>query len=301
MPDPTKFDLDYRPESYFEGDPTVQTLARIVGSGRRAAVSDAMRSGESIPHQLTESKLSSRDFDSISLIHPKFMGGEALPPLLPGEVEVARMEMDTTTLDVTSLRARQSSRGILYRMVDEYLDDGTTYRLCRKSSRLPLTLAQVIEIIETAKQLFNGEPGRGGSPDQIKESYLCSLETSLANLEMVHDFTHVSSLFYPELEAWYEAESEEWYQAKLKELDGTEPEPGHFQWQFRWPPQSTLRELAFMDFTPDDILHISDPPMTEREALEIVERLRREGRMPNLVDLAAAFDEAMEQLSDEEE
>jgi len=211
------------------------------------------------------------------------------------------MEMDTTTLDVTSLRARQSSRGILYRMVDEYLDDGTTYRLCRKSSRLPLTLAQVIEIIETAKQLFNGEPGRGGSPAQIKESYLCSLETSLANLEMVHDFTHVSSLFYPELEAWYEAESEEWYQAKLKELDGTEPEPGHFQWQFRWPPQSTLRELAFMDFTPDDILHISDPPMTEREALEIVERLRREGRMPNLVDLAAAFEEAMEQVSDEEE
>ncbi|MGB5660259.1 MAG: hypothetical protein WBO54_12315 [Thermoanaerobaculia bacterium] len=37
IPDPTRFDLDYRPESYFEGDWIVQTLARIVGSGRRAA------------------------------------------------------------------------------------------------------------------------------------------------------------------------------------------------------------------------------------------------------------------------
>ena len=186
-------------------------------------------------------------------------------------------------------------------MVDEYPDDGTIYRLRRKSSRRPLTLEQVIEMFETVERLFDGETDVGGSPARIREHYLSYEESSATALEGVRDFTHVSSLFYPELEAWYEAEAEEWYRAKLEELGGLEPEPGPLLWQFRWPPQSALRRLAITDFRPDDVLQISDPPMTEHDALQIVERLRREGRMPSFAEIEVAIEEIVARLSDEED
>jgi hypothetical protein len=53
-------------------------------------------------------------------VHPHFMGGEYLPSYGRQEVEIARIELASTTSDVISLRARPTGSRIRYRIVDEY-------------------------------------------------------------------------------------------------------------------------------------------------------------------------------------
>ena len=78
------------------------------------------------------------------------MGGEYLPDLKTGEIEIARITLKSTTLDVISIRARKSSARISYRMVDEYGEH--EYALAIKSSKEPLTLQQVIKLIDSAEE-----------------------------------------------------------------------------------------------------------------------------------------------------
>ena len=53
-------------------------------------------------------------------VHPHFIGGEYLPSYGRQEVEIARIELASTTSDVISLRARPAGSRIRYRIVDEY-------------------------------------------------------------------------------------------------------------------------------------------------------------------------------------
>src|SRR4051812_5363179 len=70
-------------------------------------------------------------------LHPAFLGGAFLDDALPGEVEIARIELRSTTADVMSVRARPAGDGIAYRIVDEYEDE---WRIPRDESAQPLTL-----------------------------------------------------------------------------------------------------------------------------------------------------------------
>ena len=72
-------------------------------------------------------------------------GGDFLPEFMPGEVEIARLALESTTWDVISIRARPSSRGILYRVVDEY---ESTIPFHPKSSRRPLSFGRLIQAID---------------------------------------------------------------------------------------------------------------------------------------------------------
>ena len=47
------------------------------------------------------------------------MGGEYLPPLRKGEVEIARISLESTTDDQISIRARRGRERIRCRVVDE--------------------------------------------------------------------------------------------------------------------------------------------------------------------------------------
>jgi hypothetical protein len=60
-----------------------------------------------------------------------FMGGNYLPDTEEGEVEIARIEIASTTFDVTCLFAKQNNGRILYRVVDEYEGDTLTRTKCR--------------------------------------------------------------------------------------------------------------------------------------------------------------------------
>jgi hypothetical protein len=90
----------------------------------------------------------------IGLIHPMFMGGEYLPKTKPGEVEIARINLNSTTYDVAVIYARRVGQRIHYRMVDEY--DGEwlkTKTTC--TSTKPLTMGDMVSFFINAWDLFN--------------------------------------------------------------------------------------------------------------------------------------------------
>lgn len=167
MPDPKDFDLDFRPDSYWD----------------------------------------KRD-------NPMFMGGEYLPDQYPNEVEIARVTMKSTTMDVISIRARRTTQRIFYRIVDEYYDENDgkgmfQYHLLQKTSTRPLTMRQLISVIDNAQE--NG--GLIGHARQMNYK-----ET--ADDEELFNFATISSEFYPELSTWYDQANEEWLDARLYEETG---------------------------------------------------------------------------------
>jgi hypothetical protein len=86
-----------------------------------------------------------------SSIGPQGRGGEDLPDLAQGEVEIARLSMvDSVHGEVTSLRARLSPEGssILLSMVDEY---ETEYALATPKTLTPLTAEEVLRTFRDAE------------------------------------------------------------------------------------------------------------------------------------------------------
>ncbi len=63
------------------------------------------------------------------------MGGEYLPDRRDTEVEIARINIDSTTSDVTSVYAKAGKDRIRYRVVDEYNGDTLSEKRTRNSRR----------------------------------------------------------------------------------------------------------------------------------------------------------------------
>ena len=135
------------------------------------------------------------------------MGGEYLPERTQGEVEIARIVLQSTLMDVFSLCARWSEGTYHYRLVDEH---ESVIKLCRKSSKQTLTLGQAIEIIETAEsdELPIGECGL--------VSYWW--DQQLFNGDDPEDcvaWATVESELYPDLPTWYEQRGRAWAAAAV--------------------------------------------------------------------------------------
>jgi hypothetical protein len=84
----------------------------------------------------------------LGAIHPSFVGGEYLPGYRRHEVEIVRIELDSTTSDVISLRARPVGRTrprIAYTLVDEY---ETEYGIRPARTARSLTLDQLITLLD---------------------------------------------------------------------------------------------------------------------------------------------------------
>lgn len=195
MPDSEKFDLDYRPRSYWgPQDLGTHYGARVKGELRRQVVLSDLEAGTP-DTTIMQSALTKDERRAAGAVHPWFMGGEYLPDLLGSEVEIARVTMKSTTMDVISIRARRTKTRIVYRIVDEYMDDhDEQYRLVPKTSRRPLSMAQVIKLIELNNLIDR--------PRAM--NYEC------CSAEEVHDFCTVSSSFYPELRPWFDESNREW-------------------------------------------------------------------------------------------
>ena len=128
------------------------------------------------------------------------MGGEYLPNRQETEVEIARINIDSTTSDVTSIYAKAGKNRIYYRVVDEY--DGDTLNEKRsRSSKQPLTLEALVEFFLEAWSL--------------KEV----LHYNELDREGAHDFTRPSSEFYPQFEAVIRARIDSWYPVKDTDED----------------------------------------------------------------------------------
>ena len=206
MPNLEQYDMEFRPKSYWVyDDPKKKVRATVKGTVRRA-VAEAALDGD--PVGLTDPRcfdeaLPDGERDWRGSFHPMFMGGEYLPDRLPGEVEIARVEYQSVTGDVVSVRARWHQGAIHYRVVDEYHDEGTMYPVEPTNSELPLSMAEMIGLIDHAEialyvVIFNHENGTGDPED-------------------VRDFISVSSAFYPELGEWYADTVNEWADPIIEE------------------------------------------------------------------------------------
>lgn len=127
-------------------------------------------------------------------------GGEYLPKFKKGEVEIACVQLHSTTGDVISVRARQAGKKIAYRIVDEYQAEFT---ITPQKSDLPLTLRELIALLDTADA-----GGTKGFTNSCRDWFL--EEDEEADLEELAGFVTVSSEFYPQLRRWYEKEAQEW-------------------------------------------------------------------------------------------
>ena len=181
-----KIDLEYRPPSYFWPlGLEKHLLARVKGAKRKAALKNLIASGrlDEIPEFLAKSSLSEEDRQAFGRLHPMFMGGEYLPTANKEEVEVARIRINSTTGDVTSVYARVVGKRIAYRVVDEYQGDTLADRVQRTSSR-PLMMGQLIEFFLGAWDL-----------------YVCLDGNFEGDLEEMLGFFEGESEFYPYLDS----------------------------------------------------------------------------------------------------
>lgn len=148
--------MAYRPRDYF-GRYDIQTelMTSVKGTIRRKALRSALESGQldQIPDEVKQAALDGPNRQMIGSFHPSFMGGEYLPKIKIGEVEIARISINSTTGDVTCLYARPVGDRILYRMADEY-EGSTLEKPTTRTSNKPLTMGQMISFFLKSWNLF---------------------------------------------------------------------------------------------------------------------------------------------------
>jgi hypothetical protein len=208
-------DYTYRPESYWDVSDPLQAIAiNVKGTRRRQMIRDYWEAGAvaDLEQGLLLGCLTEEDRASLGRIHPSFMGGEYLPDYAEGEGEIARIELQSTTADTISIRARKDGDRIEYSIVDEY---ETEFSVFPKNSEGPLTLAELIGLIDGATE----EGSLGLYYTQMNYE---GGERSIEWLDQMRLFTRVESAFYPQLNLHYEKLLDVWYQEEQRKLiDGS--------------------------------------------------------------------------------
>jgi hypothetical protein len=181
----SRIEMSWRPDTYF-WPPGLekQLLAKVKGAARRAALQRLIDEGRlvEIPDYLATAGLSDDERTEIGRIHPHFMGGEYLPDQDEDEIAIARIEINSTTGDVTSVYAHQDGSTIRYRVVDEYGGE-TLHGTTECTSSRPLTLGEVEEFFLGAWPFF--------------EVLAMNFED---DTEQMLGFFHGASQFYPEFD-----------------------------------------------------------------------------------------------------
>jgi hypothetical protein len=196
-------DYGFRPDSYWAAaDPLAAVLLNVKGTNRRQMITDYWNAGkfEELGDELKTATLSGALVHQLGRIHPSFMGGEYLPDYRPRETEIARIELQSVTADVISIRARPVGKRIRYSIIDEY---ETEFELVRQTSLKPFTLEQLVQFIDESRYpdqgpglaLANNEGNAGGD---------------LSSREDLRHFTTLRSDVYPELYEHYEHVFDEW-------------------------------------------------------------------------------------------
>jgi hypothetical protein len=209
---------DFRPDSYWSParSPLDAALRNVKGRNRREMIKDYHSRGllPALSDNLLRDTLDEDMRRRLDLIHPSFMGGEYLPDYGCDEVEIARIELQSTTSDVISVRARPRGKRIEYSVCDEYQVE---YRLPQKTSRQPFSLRDLIRFLDSVEHPDH-------EPEWERFGFVLSFnQTSLecnGDLETLEDFTSVSSDFYPGLGQHYAKAIDEWHQARATELAG---------------------------------------------------------------------------------
>lgn len=207
MPDESRYDLAFRPHSYWRpGTLRSHFGSRIKGELRRKFVKEHVED-EALPASLLRSGLTEDEQLSSGRFHPWGMGGEFLPDLADGEVEIARVVLKSTTMDVTSIRARRKGGAIRYSIVDEYPENELNFVVEPSRTDAPLTLGDLIHMIDHALE--------GGGLVHVHRDW--HYAEGGCQPEEIYDFATASSEFYPDLSRWYDDANEQWLEARRRE------------------------------------------------------------------------------------
>ena len=204
-------DYDFRPQSYWEAvDPLQAILVNVKGTRRRQMIRDYWEAGAiaELEKGLLRDNLREEDRIGLGKIHPSFMGGEYLPDYAEGEVEIARIELESTTADVISIRVKKEGERIAYLIVDEY---ETEFNILPTHSDKPLTLSELVSLIDGATE----EGSLGLYYTQMNYE---GGERSIEWLDQMRHFTRVESVFYPQLNLHYEKLLDLWYEEEKAKL-----------------------------------------------------------------------------------
>jgi len=196
--DIAEFNLTWRPRTYFwPRTAEHHLLSTIKGQTRRKIARDAISSGNlaTTGDFFLKSSLDEEERVTFGRFHPGFMGGEYLPNRREAEIEIARINIDSTTSDVTSVYARRGKSRIYYRVVDEYQGNTLTRPVTRTSVR-PLTLGQLTDFFLGAWPL-----------DEV-------LEMNELDENEAQAFVNPSSEFYPGFEEEVRERIYGWFSAK---------------------------------------------------------------------------------------
>ena len=197
-----EIDYTFQPESYWLDSTVLQALLRDVkGVQRRKMIVDYYENGtiDQLEDTFLQASLSEDQRQRFGLIHPSFMGGEYLPGCIAGETEIARIELESTLADVTSIRAKRDGDEYRYSVVDEH---GDTYSLQTETSELSFSLDELVDFIDYSEQ-------NGGWSGGLSLSYNNANAESLSRERLRH-FTRISSEIYPQLEEHYENVFSDW-------------------------------------------------------------------------------------------
>lgn len=232
------FNLSFRPPTYWPDATGTKTfIAGIKGSARRRIAHSAITSGlPGVPEGLFDASLGDQARAAWGRVHPTSMGGEYLPDLEMGEVEIARLELQSTTADVISVRAHRDGSGIRYQIVDEYND--LEYVFSPERSQAPLTLGELVALLDHACV-----PGQNETMEAyglVQGFWEWNFEPG-GSPENAVNFVTVSSPFYPALAEYYRARADEWISPRRstqrptardtaeKEIDWTSHSPEDFR------------------------------------------------------------------------
>lgn len=198
------FDLGYRPRSYFwAADLNVPLLSSIAGEARRQIVRALLRRDMPIPDGLDAAVLDEVTLESWGRMSPSHMGGEYLPPMRKGEVEIARISLASVTADQISIRATRRRERARYRVVDEYPENK---HVCHPASSVsPLSLGELIALMETAD---HGNSIVFG---------ILGMNTRHSTAPELATFLTVSSDFYADLGPCYHALIDAWLEQRTRE------------------------------------------------------------------------------------
>ena len=178
-------DLNFRPSSYFKPRRLEQyLLSQVKGGMLKRKLQTLFEEGRhsEVKTLVGSTGISENDRKALEAFHPMFMGGNYLPDTEHGEVEIARIRIESTTYDVTSVFARSDKGVIRYRVVDEY-DGETLAGKTETVSEKPLTLCEVADFFLTAWPLMG----------VLEMNFGGDLKASL-------DFFVAESDFYPEFD-----------------------------------------------------------------------------------------------------
>ena len=197
------FNLEYAPASYF-ADVNLETRlgSKINGEVRKQQVLESAKSKYPPPY-LMKSKISDQQRFENSKLHPRHMGGEYLQELELNQVEICRVIIHSTMLDVTSIRATLVGNEYFFDVTDEY--EMFRYNLPIKSQTAPLTTSQMITQIDNCSIVeVDATPECSAQYTGLMDPVLSLHLNAGRDPSELIDYISVDSAFYPELTGYYQ-------------------------------------------------------------------------------------------------